>query len=91
VTYEALASGLPVLTSPNAGSVIQDGREGILVPIRDVQALAEQMTRLRADQELRLKMGHLARELAEQYTWEKSGQMMAENFLALAKDMNKTP
>ena len=30
--HEALASGLPVITTPNAGSIVRDGVEGFLVP-----------------------------------------------------------
>jgi glycosyltransferase involved in cell wall biosynthesis len=39
---EALACGLPVITTPNAGSsdFIQPGKNGEIVPIRDAQALA---------------------------------------------------
>ncbi|MFN3929394.1 MAG: glycosyltransferase family 4 protein, partial [Thermoflexus sp.] len=52
VTYEALACGLPVVTTPNAGSVVRDGVEGFVVPIRDVDALAGRMEQLRADERL---------------------------------------
>ena len=38
---EAMASGLPVITTPQCGSVIRDGIEGFLVPIRDAEALAD--------------------------------------------------
>ena len=31
VTYEALASGLPSIVTPRAGSVVRDGIEGFLV------------------------------------------------------------
>lgn len=41
VTYEALAHGLPVITTPNAGSVVTDGQEGRLVPAGDIDALYE--------------------------------------------------
>jgi glycosyltransferase involved in cell wall biosynthesis len=40
VTYEALASGLPVVTTVNAGSLVRDGVDGAIVPIRDSKALA---------------------------------------------------
>ncbi len=43
VTYEALASGLPVITTPNAGSIVQDGVDGFIVPIRDSDALADRI------------------------------------------------
>ena len=31
-TYEAIASGIPVICTPNAGSVIEDGRQGFRSP-----------------------------------------------------------
>src|SRR6185503_19097558 len=40
VTYEALACGVPVITTPEAGSVVRDGVEGRIVPSRDPEALA---------------------------------------------------
>ncbi|ODU00622.1 MAG: glycosyltransferase [Planctomycetes bacterium SCN 63-9] len=69
VTYEALASGLPCVATPGAGSVVRDGVEGFLVPPRDVAALAERMKRLGLDAELRARMGHAARARAEEYDW----------------------
>ena len=69
-TYEALASGLPVITTENAGSVVRDGVEGFVVPIRDVAALKEKILMLYQSQELRREMGVRARERAEQFTWE---------------------
>lgn len=44
VTYEAIASGLPVITTPNAGSTIRDGEDGFIVPIRDADGLARAMS-----------------------------------------------
>jgi glycosyltransferase involved in cell wall biosynthesis len=52
VTYEALASGLPVVTTPNSGSIVYDGVDGFIVPIRDPDALAETIGRYAADREL---------------------------------------
>ncbi len=69
VTYEALASGLPVVTTPNAGSVVREGEEGFVVPIRDVDALVERIERLRRDEDLRRAMSVKARARAEQFTW----------------------
>ena len=40
-TYEALACGLPVITTANSGSVVRHGIDGFIVPIRDVEALTE--------------------------------------------------
>ena len=40
VTYEALACGLPGIVTAEAGSVVRDGVDGLIVPARDVEALA---------------------------------------------------
>ncbi len=40
VTYEALASGIPVICTPNTGSLVRDGIDGYIVPIRDSEAIA---------------------------------------------------
>lgn len=77
VTYEALASGLPVITTPNAGSVVRDGVEGYVVPIRDVDALAERITRLDRDKALREAMARRARERALAYSWQQYYERLA--------------
>ena len=69
VTFEAMASGLPVVTTHNAGSVVRDGIEGFIVPIRDIDALAAALEQLRADERLRREMSKAARARAEQFTW----------------------
>lgn len=43
VIYEALAMGLPVICTPNAGSLVEDGKEGYVVPIRDPESIAERI------------------------------------------------
>ena len=39
VTYEALASGIPVIATPNTGSVVRNGVDGHIVPIRSSDAI----------------------------------------------------
>ena len=41
VVVEALAAGLPVITTPSAGSVVVHGEDGFIVPERDPTALAD--------------------------------------------------
>lgn len=40
VQLEAMAAGLPVITTPNCGEVVTHGEDGFIVPIRDPEALA---------------------------------------------------
>jgi glycosyltransferase involved in cell wall biosynthesis len=46
VLHEALAAGLPVITTPNVGAKLRDGEEALIVPIRDAQSLASALLRL---------------------------------------------
>ncbi|MFA7665639.1 MAG: glycosyltransferase family 4 protein [Burkholderiaceae bacterium] len=50
-SYEALLSGLPVIATPNTGSIIEDGVNGRIVPIRDAEALADAIGQYAADRD----------------------------------------
>lgn len=64
---EAMSCGLPVIATDVAGfkEVIKDGVTGYLVPVGNVEAMADRMMRLYYDQELRVKMGEKGRQRAE--------------------------
>ena len=47
VTYEAMAAGIPIIATPNAGSLIRDGVDGFVVPARNVDALCDAMQNVR--------------------------------------------
>lgn len=53
---EALAHGIPVVTTPNCARVITDGKDGLVVPARDAHALAAALLRLRQDPAVLLTM-----------------------------------
>ena len=64
VVIEAMAHGLAVLCTP-VGTVqdaVTDGVNGLLVPPRDVEALADALARLVADPGLRRRLGRAGRE-----------------------------
>ncbi len=69
VTYEALACGLPSIVTAESGSVVRDGHEGLIVPARDVRALAAAIERLGCDAGLRAEFSLSARARAESYDW----------------------
>ncbi|MCL6622957.1 MAG: glycosyltransferase family 4 protein [Syntrophobacterales bacterium] len=71
VTYEALAHGLPVITTFNAGSVVRDGVEGYILPIRDPEALAGKIAHLYRNPDLVAWMSENARARARDFSWEK--------------------
>jgi glycosyltransferase involved in cell wall biosynthesis len=69
VTYEAMASGLPIIASENAGSVARDGKDGFVVPIQNVEILKEKILFLYEDEEMRRKMGESAAEYVKRFSW----------------------
>ncbi len=71
VVLEALACGLPVVTTDRCSSVVRDGIEGFVVPLRDPVALAESIERILADRHLRQSISVRARAQARNYTWER--------------------
>jgi len=82
VVLEAMACGLPVITTPNGpGDIVRDGLDGYLVPPRDVNAIVDRLGRLRADPSLRKKMGHNARQRALSFTWDVYKNKVIDNLL----------
>ena len=69
---EAMAHGLPVITTPNCGQVVTPGIDGIIVPARDSRALAEAIARLDADRQLLCEMSRQA--LATAHTFQLPSQ-----------------
>jgi glycosyltransferase involved in cell wall biosynthesis len=70
VTYMAMASGLPVIVTEDAGSVARDAIDGLVIPSRDVDALKRAIARLYEHGDEARAMGAAARRLIEErYTW----------------------
>jgi glycosyltransferase involved in cell wall biosynthesis len=71
VQQEALACGMPLLATRNAGGedLIEDGRAGFLVPMRDSGALAEKIAWLADHRECLAEMRAAAQRKAAEYPW----------------------
>lgn len=66
VMLEAMACGIPVITTENARGIVEDGKTGYVVPIRDAQAIKEKIQYLYDHRELAAEMGRAARKAVEQ-------------------------
>jgi phosphatidyl-myo-inositol alpha-mannosyltransferase len=76
VLVEAMATGLPLVASdiPGYASVVEHGKQGLLVEPRNEQMLAMALIRMLADSDLREKMAAEGLEKASQYSWRKVSQ-----------------
>jgi glycosyltransferase involved in cell wall biosynthesis len=71
VTYEAAACALPQITTREAGDVVRNGIEGIIVKPRDVDAIAAALEHLYGRPEMAEQMGIAARRrVVENFTWD---------------------
>ncbi len=71
VVYEAAACGLPIITTREAGDVVRDGVEGIVVQPGDVDAIAAAIEQLYRHPEIVEQMGDAARRrVVENFTWD---------------------
>jgi glycosyltransferase involved in cell wall biosynthesis len=71
VVAEAMASGLPVITSASTGAAeIVTPESGLIIQDpEDIVSLTQAMQALTLDQELRTSMGRSGREIAQQHSW----------------------
>jgi glycosyltransferase involved in cell wall biosynthesis len=71
VVLEALACGLPVIVTPNTGSLefVRDGCEGFIVPICSADAIADRLDALNRDRQLLADMSRHAYATAKEKSW----------------------
>ncbi|GAO39051.1 putative glycosyltransferase [Sphingomonas changbaiensis NBRC 104936] len=84
---EASACGVPVIVSDAGGlpEVVQDGTTGLIVPREDPAALADAISRLVDDKDLRARMGRAGRDHVQaHYEWGKC----VDEMLACYEAMN---
>jgi glycosyltransferase involved in cell wall biosynthesis len=82
VLLEAMASGMPVITTETCGmpDVVEGDFNGLLIPPADSAALERAILRLAASVELRQKLGEAARKSMERYTWECAARQLEALF-----------
>jgi glycosyltransferase involved in cell wall biosynthesis len=87
VLLEAMAAGRPLVASRVAGipQVIEDGRNGLLVPEKDPRALAEALRRLLREPDTRARLGQEARRTAVQrLSWAAAARRFEEGYAQAA-------
>ncbi len=89
VVIEAMALGLPVISTdcPSGGpsNLIEDGKNGILIPVGNVQALYKAMCRLAENEDYAAALGKQAQKIKNKFNSEVVSEKWRGYFNAVAK------
>jgi len=88
VLLEAMAVGKPVVASNIEGyaNVVTHGVEGLLVPPKDEEMLAQALISVMGDQPLRQQMGARGKLKAQEYGWEHIAQRVLDYYVRVLSE-----
>ncbi len=92
VMMEAMACGLPVIATSNTGAedVIRDGRDGFIIPIKDVGALRDKILYMYENYNVCLEMGQSAKErINSDFTLDAYGKRMVDALKIISSQSTK--
>lgn len=92
ILLEAMAASRPIVASAIEGysSLMSHGAEGLMVPPKDVDALAKALLELLKDESGRREMGLRGRHKSENYSWPNVAKTVNEYYLNVYNKFNKT-
>jgi len=76
--FEAMSCGLPVITTPNSGSIVRNGVDGFIVPAGDMNAIVEKIKIFYFNRDKIIEMGSKAQKFTRSFTWEGYGNKVNE-------------
>jgi glycosyltransferase involved in cell wall biosynthesis len=88
---EAMSCGLPVVATAVSGNldVLESKKNGILVPIKSPEKMAEAVSSLLDDENLRIRLGIAARKtIEERYTWDAISNKILRCYNYICKEPN---
>ena len=89
ILLEAMAASRAIVASDIEGyaSLISDGVEGLLVPPRDIQGLANAIVTLLKDERKRREMGAQGLHKAERYSWSNIAKTINEYYICIHNEL----
>ncbi len=87
ILLEAMALGKPIVTTNIEGyaAVVTHGEDGLLVPPKDENSLAQALTSLMSNEKLRQEMGKKGKIKSQEYSWEKISQRLVDYYLSVLR------
>ncbi|MFW6130434.1 MAG: glycosyltransferase family 4 protein [Atribacterota bacterium] len=89
VIPQSMSCGLPVITTTNTGGgdIIENGKEGFIIPIRNINALKEKILYFYENPEECIRMGQAAkRKVQNGFTWDDYGERIIEEYKNILND-----
>lgn len=88
VLLEAMAGGMPVITTETCGMMdaVRDEWNGLLIPPGDSGAIVRAVLRLSAEPELRRRLGMNAQETGQWFSWERMARKLEGVFERLVNE-----
>lgn len=77
--YEAMSASMPVITTFESGSIVEDGISGFIIPKCNSQKLQEAMLYFKKERAEVLRMGKNAHQRVSHFTWE----LYSKNYLEI--------
>jgi D-inositol-3-phosphate glycosyltransferase len=89
VALEAMACGTPVVASQVGGLayLVKDGETGFTIPVDDPIALAESLTRILKEDDLRSRLAKRASEEAQLYSWDLIASQLVQVYQRFTNDL----
>jgi glycosyltransferase involved in cell wall biosynthesis len=83
--------GLAIVTTNICGMAdfIEDGINGLTVPVGDFESLAQSLNRLVENETLARYLGEAARQKVQSYTWQSSAEKIAKAYQQAIDDASK--
>jgi glycosyltransferase involved in cell wall biosynthesis len=75
---EAMAHGLPVIITTSAGTAVEDGRDGLIVPAGDSDALCQALIRLNCNRDELSAMSYAALVKSQDYSLSKYAERLVD-------------
>jgi len=88
VNLEAMAAGIPIIASNLGGmpDIVQEGINGLLAKPGDFQSLADALTCLLKNEDMRKKMGNNGRKLVTDYSWDKIAKETEQLYIRILEN-----
>jgi len=89
VQAQAMACGLPIIATTNTGAedIVREGKDGFIIPIRDVAALKEKLFYCYEHQDVCRAMGQSAKKhIASGFTWDDYGKRITAEYERIIKN-----